>query len=284
VGLPGSGKSTWAGARSDCMVVSTDAIRKELFGDESEQKNGAFVFEIAYARLAQAVALGHDVIFDATNVKRKSRAELFKRFPDVEHVAVFVNTPFPIMFGLFFIITIDLQLIAFIMSTLITNVKTAYASAFCFIIVAMVINFIFLNPFIYQTIYAEGVGVAANIYKTVLYLFCPYSFSKAYLEIASIASTKLNEESFMNTPGRPYEYSDLFTVHEGYMVLFKKKYVIPPTYQSFIWLIVDGVIYFIFIFYLDVVIESNRGKAKSPIFFIYDLLHLCGLCKKKEKN
>ena len=196
---------------------------------------------------------------------------------------LFVNTPFPIMFGLFFIITIDLQLIAFIMSTIITNVKTAYASAFCFIIVAMVINFIFLNPFIYQTIYAEGVGVAANIYKTVLYLFCPYSFSKAYLEIASIASTKLNEESFMNTPGRPYEYSDLFTVHEGYMVLFKKKFIIPPTYQSFIWLIADGAIYFILIFYLDVVIESNRGTAKSPIFFIYDLLHLCGLCKKKKK-
>ena len=196
---------------------------------------------------------------------------------------LFINTPFPIMFGLFFIITIDLQLIAFIMSTILTNVKTAYASAFCFIIVAMVINFIFLNPFIYQTIYAEGVGFAANLYKAVLLLFCPYSFSKAYLEIASIASTKLNEESFMNEPGRPYEYSDLFTVHEGYMVLFKKKYVIPPTYQSFIWLIVDGVIYFIFIFYLDVVIESNRGKAKSPIFFIYDLLHLCGLCKKKKK-
>lgn len=96
VGLPGSGKSTWASARSDCMVVSTDAIRKELFGDESEQKNGALVFEIAYARLAQAVALRHDVIFDATNLKRRSRAELFKRFPDVEHVAVFVNTPFPL--------------------------------------------------------------------------------------------------------------------------------------------------------------------------------------------
>ena len=196
---------------------------------------------------------------------------------------LFVNTPFPIMFGLFFIITIDLQLIAFIMSTILTNVKTAYASAFCFIIVAMVINFVFLNPFIYQTIYAEGVGIAANLYKAILLLFCPYSFSKAYLEIASIASTKLNEQSFMNEPGRPYEYSDLFTVHEGYMVLFKKKYVIPPTYQSFIWLIADGVIYFIFIFYLDVVIESNRGKAKSPIFFIYDLLHLCGLCKKKKK-
>ena len=196
---------------------------------------------------------------------------------------LFFNTPFPIMFGLFFLVTVDLQLIAFIMSTILTNVKTAYASAFCFIIAAIVINFIFLNPFIYQTIYAEGVGVAANLYKGVLLLFCPYSFSKAYLEIATIASTKLNEESFMNIPGRPYEYSDLFTVHEGYMVLFKKKYVIPPTYQSFIWLIVDGIIYFIFIFYFDIVIESNRGTAKSPIFFIYDLLRLCGFCKKNKK-
>ena len=96
VGVPGSGKSTFASKHPECIVVSTDAIRKELFGDESEQKNGALVFEIAYARLAQAVALGHDVIFDATNVKRKSRAELFKRFPNVEHVAVFVNTPFPV--------------------------------------------------------------------------------------------------------------------------------------------------------------------------------------------
>lgn len=96
VGVPGSGKSTFAASHPECMVVSTDTIRKELFGDESEQKNGALVFEIAYARLAQAVALGHDAIFDATNVKRKSRAELFKRFPNVEHVAVFVNTPFPV--------------------------------------------------------------------------------------------------------------------------------------------------------------------------------------------
>ena len=196
---------------------------------------------------------------------------------------LFVNTPFPIMFGLFFIITIDLQLIAFIMSTLIKNVKTAYASAFCFIIVAMVINFIFLNPFIYQTLFTEGVGVGTKIFKVFLYIFCPYSFSKAYLEIASIASTKMNEEILMNIQGRPYEYSDLFTVHEGVSVVFKKKFSIPPTYQSFIWLIVDGVIYFIFIFYFDVVIESNRGTAKSPIFFISDLLHLCGLCKKKKK-
>ena len=195
---------------------------------------------------------------------------------------LFINTPFPIMFILFFLITLDLQFIAFIMSTILSNVKTAYASAFCFIIVAMVIEFVFSNAFIYQTIYDQDAGIEVILYKIFLYLFCPYSFAKAFLEIARIASSKLNEETFMNSVGRPYEYSDLFTVNEGSMIFLKTKYVIPATYESFIWLFVDGVIYFILIFYLDIVIESNRGKAKSPIFFIYDLLKLCGLYKKNK--
>lgn len=96
VGLPGSGKSTWAGARSDCVVVSSDAIRGELFGDEREQRDGALVFETAYQRIAEALNEGRTVIFDATNLKRRSRAEIFRRFPDAEHIAVYINTPFPL--------------------------------------------------------------------------------------------------------------------------------------------------------------------------------------------
>ena len=195
---------------------------------------------------------------------------------------LFRNTPFPIMFVLFFLITLDLQLLAFIMSTILNNVKTAYASAFCFIIVAMVIEFIFTSPFIYQIIFAENVNPGVVVFKVFLYLFCPYSFAKAYLEIATIASSKLNEVTFMNMPGREYEYSDLFTVNEGKMVFINTKYTIPATYESYIWLVIDGLIYFVLIFYLDNVIESNRGKAKSPIFFVYDFLKLLGLCDKKE--
>lgn len=93
IGLPGSGKSTFAANHPECVVVSTDAIRGELFGNESEQKNGNLVFKIAYARLARAVEAGQDAIFDATNLQRKYRKTLFQMFPNVNHVAVFVNTP-----------------------------------------------------------------------------------------------------------------------------------------------------------------------------------------------
>ena len=197
---------------------------------------------------------------------------------------LFINTPFPLMFGLFFLFTFDLQLCAFLMSTFINNVKTAYASAFCFIIVATVIDSIFTVPFIYQIIYADNVEWTVQVFKAFLYVFCPYSFSKAYIEIATIASTKLSEITFMNNVGRPYEYSDLFHINEGDMILIGGHYIIPATYESFIYLVVDGVIYTILLFYLDNVIESNRGKAKSPIFFIYKIGKFLRICKPKKRE
>jgi len=197
---------------------------------------------------------------------------------------LFINTPFPLMFLLFFMITFDLQLCAFLMSTLLNNIKTAYAAAFCFIVVAAVIESIFTIPFLFQIIYADNITLGVYIFKAFLYIFCPYSFSKAFIEIATISSTKLNEVTFMNMVGRKYEYSDLFNIKEGDMVFFKSHYKIPATYESFILLFIDGIIYIIFIFYFDNVIEANRGKAKSPIFFIYKIGKLLGLYKPKKRK
>ena len=195
---------------------------------------------------------------------------------------LFVNTPFPIMFTLFFLFTFDLQLCALLMSTLLSNVKTAYAAAFCFIIVAGVVVCVFTVPFIYEIIFATDVDWTTNIFKAFLYIFCPYSYSKAFIEIATISSTKLNEVTFMNMPGRKYKYSDLFKVKENDMIFFKTHYKIPSTFESFVVLFLNGVLYLIFIFYFDNVIESNRGKAKSPIFFIYDIGRLLGIYKPKK--
>lgn len=90
VGLPGSGKSTFAKDHAECVVVSTDEIRAELFGSEECQENGSKVFAVAFARISKALAEGNDVIFDATNVSRKARKSVFQF--DAEHIAVYVST------------------------------------------------------------------------------------------------------------------------------------------------------------------------------------------------
>lgn len=90
IGIPGSGKSTFAKSHPECIVVCPDTIRKELFGDEACQKDGNLVFKLAYERIEKALSENKDVIFDATNTTVRSRKPLLKY--KAIHYAVFVNT------------------------------------------------------------------------------------------------------------------------------------------------------------------------------------------------
>ena len=72
IGISGCGKSTYANhLKAD--VVSSDEIRRELFGDEDVQSDPSKVFSVAHKRVADKLSEGKDVIFDATNVTSFAR-------------------------------------------------------------------------------------------------------------------------------------------------------------------------------------------------------------------
>ncbi len=94
IGLPASGKSTFAKSHPECVTICPDEIRQEFFGDAANQSHGDLVFAVAWARINQALAENKDVIFDATNCQRKYRKSIFKNTPkETKHVAVVFNTP-----------------------------------------------------------------------------------------------------------------------------------------------------------------------------------------------
>lgn len=86
VGAPGCGKSTWAKIHKAAFndletpieIVSSDAIRKELTGDEEEQGINQKVFQVAHERVKRLLLKGTSVIFDATNCVPKYRQQLLK--------------------------------------------------------------------------------------------------------------------------------------------------------------------------------------------------------------
>lgn len=101
VGLPGSGKSYEArriAEKESAIIVSTDAIRAELFGSEDVQTEGGKVFELARKRVKAALAAGQNVIFDATNVSFKRRMSWTSEMRKLatEMIAVVMATPYTV--------------------------------------------------------------------------------------------------------------------------------------------------------------------------------------------
>lgn len=81
VGVAGSGKSTLAknlAASIGAEIVSSDAVRGELYGDESCQANHAKVFEVVHNRIRSLLKENKDVIYDATNLSCKRRMNFLK--------------------------------------------------------------------------------------------------------------------------------------------------------------------------------------------------------------
>ena len=79
IGISGSGKSTTAAKliNSDTVLISSDAIRKEFFGDESVQEENAKVFKLFYERMKTNLLQQKNVILDATNLTYKARKRIF---------------------------------------------------------------------------------------------------------------------------------------------------------------------------------------------------------------
>ena len=91
VGVPGSGKTSYAkkymnACSDEVKYLSSDAIRQELYGDESIQGSPAEVFALMQKRAVEALNDGYDVIYDATNITRKDRAGIIGVCPKFVHI------------------------------------------------------------------------------------------------------------------------------------------------------------------------------------------------------
>ena len=69
MGPPASGKSTLAkhlSAKTGAQIISTDEIRKNLYGDDSRQGDWDEVEEIMHEKIINSISSNQAVIVDAT--------------------------------------------------------------------------------------------------------------------------------------------------------------------------------------------------------------------------
>jgi predicted kinase len=97
VGLPGSGKSNFAEQLKNRNIIhSSDKLRKELYGDENVQKYNSELFVELHRRIKEDLKKGKNVIYDATNLKKKRRIALLEELKKIpcKKVCVCIMTPY----------------------------------------------------------------------------------------------------------------------------------------------------------------------------------------------
>jgi len=99
VGLPGSGKSHYAASIPNTVVHSSDSIRKELLGNDSDQTNQDLVFRTLYNRVLADLEAGKNVVYDATNIKYKRRMQFLQNVRalknrDISVECIFTAVPY----------------------------------------------------------------------------------------------------------------------------------------------------------------------------------------------
>jgi predicted kinase len=100
IGLPGSGKSTLAQQllthRPNSILVSTDRIRQQLYGDSSIQGNWQTIEQQVLIQLQQTLLTGHPAIYDATNYNHRHRLDLLQKLNKLvsaQWIGLYLKTP-----------------------------------------------------------------------------------------------------------------------------------------------------------------------------------------------
>jgi predicted kinase len=94
IGIPGSGKSTYAKNISNATVISSDEIRHELTGDYSNLTKDKQVFPLLEKRILDLLEAGKDAVYDATNINLTKRRKITAKYSDLAKIVyVFMDTP-----------------------------------------------------------------------------------------------------------------------------------------------------------------------------------------------
>jgi predicted kinase len=102
IGIPGSGKSTWATSQEwfpTCEYISTDKFVEAFARDTGRTYSEVFaeIMPTAVRLMAEEVVAARDagknIIWDQTSTTIASRTRKFNMLPDYEHIAVVFETP-----------------------------------------------------------------------------------------------------------------------------------------------------------------------------------------------
>lgn len=194
---------------------------------------------------------------------------------------VFYHTPFFINFFLYFFFSLSMVLLAFFLSTILKTLKSGYTVSYSFILIGLVIQAVLSDYLVIYSLYNVDLPGWIRIIIFILNLYPPFNFSKAFDDIATKAAPRFDYNELRWVDGTEYTWSDLFKRIRGKTSL-ETEYDVPPTYDSFLWMFFNIILFWLLTWYFDNVNESNKGKSVS-YWFCFDKNYWCPKNKRTSR-
>jgi ABC-type multidrug transport system ATPase subunit len=187
---------------------------------------------------------------------------------------IFLHTPYLILLMLFGLYSISMMSLAFLMGTLLKTTRSAYTTSYAFILAGLVLQFLMSNVTLIYSVYGDDVETWVKVVRVFLSLYPPFNFSKAYGDIALKAGVHYSSNVQAWVPGTDYTWSDFTkTIYSGGST-------IPSTALTMLMIVGNTFMIASIAWYLDHVVESNRGSPDPWYFFVTSKYWNC----KKKKN
>lgn len=192
---------------------------------------------------------------------------------------VFLHTPYPILIMIFGLFSIAMMNLAFLIAITLKTTKSAYTISYAFILAGLVLQFLMSDITIIYMIYGDDVKNWVKVARIFLSLYPPFNFSKAFGDIALKASAHYSSREKRWVPGDDYTWSDFVsTIHAKSQ---GNTSTVPSTAVTVLTLLGNALMIGAIAWYLDHVLESNRGTP-DPYYFFFSPKYWG--CKKKSQK
>ncbi|TPX64598.1 hypothetical protein SpCBS45565_g05755 [Spizellomyces sp. 'palustris'] len=181
----------------------------------------------------------------------------------------FKNTNFGVIFFTFFLFGEGMLMLAFFITTFVRKARVAILiGIFVFIIGLLFESFVFSSSFVGYIWWDQGTSPAGWI---VLMFFPFFNFGKAFLDITTYTTGRLDSLTNTFIPGPGFSWS---TLYDPLPVELRPIYAsgntpdVPPPIQSWYFLLMNMAFYGLLTWYFDCVIPDEFGWSMPAWFFI----------------
>lgn len=194
----------------------------------------------------------------------------------------FIDTPFLIIVTLMFSLSLSMQILSYFIATVVPNLKAANSISYGFVLFAIVVQTFLANADLLRLIFETDPSGLVIFLKLFLSLYPPFSYSKIFSTITQFSGNHFNtnENKWEKGPGFSW---DIFNREITGKTITKGDYVMYSCSHSILILALDIVFYAVLAWYFDHVVESNRGRGDSIIFFLKKSFWVGSPKQRKER-